>query len=63
MAHTMRKSPSSWRKEWRSADQQQADEDKNEGEAHQGCYHPDENKDAFYYQLQAELESTPCHES
>ena len=51
------------------ADQQQADEDQNEREAHQHHHHPvlcndseEESKDAFYDQLQAELERTPCHE-
>ena len=54
------------------ADQQRADEDQNEGEAHQHHHHPvlyattndsgEESKDAFYGQLQAELEISPRHE-
>ena len=51
-------------------DQHQADEDQNEGEAHQQhsiqCYalsnDSEERKDTFYDLLQAELESTPRHE-
>ena len=53
-------------------DQQHADEDQNEGEAHQHHYHPvlyaptndseQESKNAFHDWLQAELASTPRYE-